>query len=187
LGKAMANRSLWMISISFLCFNLVLMALSSFYPDFLNTVRHFSLASASFMTSLMMIVAIISGPIGGYISDRLGKRKVLIVVPFILAGLVYLFPFTATGWMIPAIMVIAGIVAGPIAPVSLAAVPEIMVSPRLAGIGMGVAALGQNVGMFIGPALFGRLVETTTWTTAGYLMTPVCLIGVITAWLAKIR
>lgn len=187
LGRAMANRSLWMISMSFMCFNLVLMALSTFYPDFLNTVRKFSLASASFMTSLMMVVAIISGPIGGYLSDRMGKRKVLIVVPFILLALVFLFPFSITGWMIPAMMVIAGIVGGPIAPVSLAAVPEIMVSPRLAGIGMGVAAVGQNVGMFIGPVLFGWLVETVPWTTAGYLMIPICAIGFITAWLAKIR
>jgi MFS family permease len=187
LGRAMANQSLWMISISFLCFNLVLMALSSFYPDFLNTVLKYSLANASFMTSLMMVVAILSGPMGGYLSDRMRLRKIFIVVPFILLALVFPFPFSIIGWMIPALMVISGIVAGPIAPVSLAAVPEIMVSPQLAGIGLGVAALGQNVGMFLGPVLFGWLVETTSWTTAGYLMIPICAIGAITAYLAKIR
>jgi MFS family permease len=135
----------------------------------------------------MMIVAILSGPVGGYFSDRLRSRKVMIVVPFVLLALLFLFPFSVTGWAIPAIMVVSGIVAGPIAPVSLAAVPEIMVSPQLAGIGLGVAALGQNVGMFIGPALFGRLLETVSWTAAGYLMIPVCAVAVIAGCLAKIR
>jgi len=84
-------------------------------------------------------------------------------------------------------MVVIGIVMGPIAPVTLAAVPEIMVSPALIGIGLGVAALGQNLGMYIGPILFGYLLDTTTWAIAGYAMVPICAIGVITGWLAKIR
>jgi MFS family permease len=187
MGKAMANRSLWMLSISFGCFNLVVLALNSFYTDFLNTVRHYPLASANFITSLLMILAIFAGPSGGHLSDRLGSRKALIVVPFIFTALLFLLPFTVTGWMIPAYMAVFGIFAGPIAPVLLAAVPEVMPSLKLAGIGMGVAALGQNLGMFIGPALFGWLLETTSWATAGYLMIPVCAVGIATAWSAKIR
>jgi predicted MFS family arabinose efflux permease len=187
LGKAMANPSLWMLSLSFLTFNLVIMAWSSFYPDFLNTVRNYSLANASFTTSLMMIIAIVSGPLGGYLSDRLGSRKILIVVPYVLLAAVFLFPFTIAGPSITALMILAGILLGPIAPVLLAAVPEIMVSPQLAGIGMGVAALGQNLGMFIGPALFGYLIGGMSWPAAGYMMIPICVVGIISAWLAKIR
>jgi MFS family permease len=187
LGKAMANRSLWLISIEFGCFNLVVMAWSTFYPDFLNTVRNYSLASASFMTSLMILMGVCSGPIGGYLSDRLKSRKLLIVVPFVLLAVLLIFPFNVTGLMIPAIILTGGFLAGPVAPVSLAAVPEIMKSPRLAGIGLGVAALGQNVGMFIGPAMFGKLLETTSWVMAGYLMIPVCIIALIAASMAKIR
>jgi len=187
LGKAMANRSLWMLSLSFLTFNLVIMALSSFYPDFLNTIRNYTLANASFTTSLMMIIAIVSGPLGGYLSDRLGSRKILIVVPYVLMAALFLFPFTLTGSMITVLMVAMGILLGPIAPVLLAGVPELMASPQLASIGMGVAALGQNLGMFIGPAMFGYLIGRMSWPAAGYVMIPVCLIGVISAALAKIK
>jgi len=183
----MTNGSNWMISIAFMVFNLVVMAISTFYPDYLNTVRNYSLARASFITSLIMLVAIFAGPLGGYVSDRLGKRKVLIVYPFIMMALVFLFPFTATGWMIPALMIFFGIVAGPIAPVSLAAVPEIMPSPKLVGVGLGVVILGQNVGMLIGPTLFGFLVEQTSWAMAGYLMIPICAVAILCASLAKIR
>ena len=66
-------------------------------------------------------------------------------------------------------------------------VPEVMANPQLAGIGMAVLALGQNLGMFIGPALFGRLIDTMSWTTAGYLLIPVFMVGIGAGWLVKVR
>ncbi|MBP1624496.1 MAG: transporter [Acidobacteria bacterium] len=189
LFRAMANRNLWLLSISFGCFNLVVLAINSFYTDFLNTVRQYPLAKASFISSLVMLMAIFFGPLSGHLSDRLGSRKAWIVAPFILLCGLYLVPFTATGWMIPAFTIALGILAGPIAPVTLATVPETMPSLQLAGIGMGVATMCQNLGMFAGPMLFGKLLELTgqNWAAAGYMMIPICAIGAITAWLAKIR
>jgi hypothetical protein len=47
--------------------------------------------------------------------------------------------------------------------------------------------VGQNLGMFIGPAVFGGLVESIGWVTAGYLLIPVCFAGIIAGWLVKVR
>jgi MFS family permease len=187
LTRAMANSSLWLVAIAFGMYNLTVMAWNGLYPDFLNTERGYSLNDAGLITSLLMLTGIFAGPIGGFISDRIGSRKKMIVIPYILLAVLFLFPFTVTGWMIPAVMILAGIMVGIIAPVILAAVPEIMKNPATIGIGMGVAALCQNLGMFIGPALFGALLGITTWEIAGYLMIPLCLVGIITAWTAKIR
>jgi MFS family permease len=187
LTKAMANSSLWMIGISFGMYNLTVMAWNNFYPDFLATKRGFSLEDAGFTSSLLMMVGIFAGPIAGFMSDRIGSRKKVILIPYIILTLLFLFPFTVTGWMIPCVMILAGIMVGAIAPVTLAAVPEIMKKPETIGIGMGVAALCQNLGMFIGPALFGALLEITSWSTAGYLMIPLCAIGAIVTWTAKFR
>ena len=134
-----------------------------------------------------MMVGIFAGPIAGFISDRIGSRKMVILIPYIILTLLFLFPFTVTGWMIAGVMICAGIMVGAIAPVILAAVPEIMKKPETIGIGMGVAALCQNLGMFIGPALFGVLLERTSWAGAGYLMIPLCAIGIIVTWTTKIR
>lgn len=187
LTKAMANSSLWMIAISFAMYNLTVMAWNNFYPDFLQTKRGFSPEDAGFTTSLLMMAGIFAGPIAGFISDRIGSRKMVILVPYVILTLLFLFPFTTTGWLISGVMILAGITVGAIAPVILAAVPEIMKKPETIGIGMGVAALCQNLGMFVGPALFGALLEITPWATAGYLMIPLCAIGVIVTWTAKIR
>ena len=186
IGQVITNRGVWLISLELGCFAIVIMALSTFYPDFLNTVRHYSLAKASLMTSVMGTIAMFSAPVGGYLSDRLGSRKAVIIGPFILWSLVLLFPFTLSGWAIPVLMVASGILGGPIAPVSLALVPE-LVPPQHVGIALGVVAFGQNLGMFAGPALFGWIVETTSWATAGYLLIPVCVVAIVAASLVKIR
>lgn len=192
--KGMANSNFWMISIAFGCYNLVIMAMCSFLPAFLEIGRGYSLTfekgvlmNASFVTAFIMLASIFSGPAGGYISDRLGKRKIMILIPYILMAVTFVLPFTVTGWMIPMYMIIFGIVGGPIAPILLAAVPEVARKPQLIGIGMSVAALGQNIGMYVGPTLFSRVQEVQGWATAGYWMIPVCLVGIIATWKLKVR
>jgi MFS family permease len=187
LGRAMANTGLWLIALQFLCYNLVCLALGTYYPTFLNAVRGYTLSGASFVFSLCTIAATFSQPLGGYLSDRLGVRKPLIVISSVIVALICLFPFVVIGWMIPALVIGLGVVSGAVVPASFAAVPEVMESRELAGIGMAVLALGQNLGMFIGPIMFGKLAETIGWAGAGYALIPVCVIGVIAACLAKFR
>ncbi len=186
-GKAMANTGLWLITLQFLCYNLICLALGTYYPTFLNSVRNYTLSAASFTFSLCTIAAVFSQPLGGYLSDRLGMRKLLIVISSILMAPICLFPFLVTGWMIPALIIGLGVVSGAIVPATFAAIPEVMGSRQSAGLGMAVLALGQNLGMFIGPMMFGGLAESIGWTGAGYALIPVCTIGVIAVCLAKFR
>ena len=186
-GKAMANTSLWLITLQFLCYNVICLALGTYYPTFLNAVRNYTLSAAAFVSSLSMGSAVFSQPLGGYLSDRLGVRKLLIVISSALMALICLFPFMVTGWLIPALIIALGLVAGTIVPATFAAVPEVMGSRQLAGLGMAVLALGQNLGMFIGPIMFGRLAETIGWAGAGFALIPVCAIGAIAVCLAKFR
>jgi MFS family permease len=186
-GKAMLNMGLWLIALQFLCYNVICLALGTYYPTFLNSVRNYTLPVASFILSLSTITAVFSQPLGGYLLDRLGMRRLPIIISSALMGLICLFLFIATGWMIPALIIGLGIVAGTIVPATFAAVPEIMESRELAGSGMAVLALGQNLGMFIGPIMFGKLAESMGWVGAGYVLVPVCAISVISIWLAKFR
>ena len=71
-------------------------------------------------------------------------------------------------------------------PVSiLAAVPEVMPDIRLVGIGMAVIIFGQNLGLIIGPPLFGGLVEGASWGIAAYAFAPLCLLGALVVFLTK--
>jgi MFS family permease len=197
LAKGMANKDLWMISISFGIYNLVLLAMLSILPTFLETQRAFLLTfdkglllNASFVTAAIMLASIITAPLGGYISDRLGKRKIMILIPYILMTVMFLFIFKVTGWMIPFVF---GIVGGPIATVLLAAVPEVARKIQFIGIGMAVAILGQQIGSLVGPWLFGKIldlsatVDIAAYVTGGYWMIPICVIGIITTLCIKVR
>ncbi|MBP1624498.1 MAG: major facilitator superfamily 1 [Acidobacteria bacterium] len=192
LASGMANRSLWMISISFGCYNLVVMAMCTWLPRFLEALRGYTVSTAALFTAFIMLASIFSGPGGGSISDRLGKRKIMILIPYILMTVTFLFPFAVTGSMIPVYMILFGIVGGPLAPILLASVPEVAKSPSLIGIGMSVAAVGQNIGMFIGPWLFGVILDrvgatVSGYSTAGYWMIPICLVGIIATLFIKVR
>jgi nitrate/nitrite transporter NarK len=97
-----------MLRLEFLCFKVVFTAFSTCHPTFLNTGSAFPLGSASFVSSIVTIVPIFSGPAGGHLSDRIGSRKILIAVPLILTALLFLVPFGITGWMIPAFTIAGG-------------------------------------------------------------------------------
>ncbi len=187
LAKALANAGLWLITLQFLCYNLISLALGTYYPTFLNSVRNYSLSRASFIFSLCTIAALFSQPLGGYLTDRLGMRKLLIVISSVVTALIFLFPFIVTGWMIPVFAIALGLVSGTIVPATFAAVPEVMASRESTGLGMAVLAFGQNMGMFVGPIIFGVLAESIGWAGAGYAMIPVCIISVVAVCLAKFR
>jgi len=185
--KALANRDIWLLGAMFGLFNMALIALSTYIPTFLSTVRGYTLASASFTASLPMIIVLVSAPLAGILSDKIGSRKTLFTWPFIVVAIMMLFPFTITGVFIPLWMILLGIIAGFIPTATFAAAPEIMQRPELAGMGMAVVTFGQNLGMFIGPVIFGALVESSGWAAAGYWMIPVLLLGLVAGWLVRVR
>jgi MFS family permease len=183
----MSNSRMWMLSLQFFCFNLVVMAFSTFYPTFLLEMRSFSLTRAASMSSLVMIISILAGPLAGYLTDRVWKRRYWILSAWVVGAILYAFPFSVTGWMIPGILIAMGILTAPIVPASFAVIPEVVGSPKLAGMGMAVMALGQNVGMLIGPWAFGHSIENFGWLTSCYLLLPFFLLAFVATWFAKIR
>jgi len=192
--KGVANSNFWMIGIAFGCYNLVAMAMITFYPQFLEVERGYLLTydngflmHASFVTALILGVAAFTGPGGGYISDRLGKRKIMVLIPYILMTLTFLFPFKVTGSLILLYVIVLGIVNGPIAAVLLAAVPEVAKKPQYIGIGMAAAIFCQNIGMYISGELFPKIQAAAGWEAAGYWMIPICVIGIIATLCIKVR
>lgn len=187
LGQALANRDIWLLAFTFFCFNLVFFPLATFYPTFLTEVRGYSLTAAASVASVSTAVVLISAPLAGWLSDAIGSRKLVLTLPFLLvAGLMFL-PFRVVGWQIIAFFVVLGLIAGAVPTATFAAAPEVMRSPQLAGLGLAVIMLGQNLGMFVAPVLFGALVEATGWTVAGYWLIPFALMGFVSGRLVKMR
>jgi predicted MFS family arabinose efflux permease len=187
LAPALANRGIWLLALSFACFNVVLISFATFFPTFLAGERHYSLAQAGLIASLSTIAALGSAPLAGWLSDRIGSRRLFIAIPFVVVAGMIALPFHLTGWSLYALMVLLGLISAAIPIATFAAAPEVMGNPRLAGIGLAVVALGMNLGIVIGPILFGMLVEMMGWAMAGYWLIPFCILGFVAAWMLKVR
>ncbi len=185
--KALANKDIWLLGASFGLFNMALIAISTFYPTFLNTVKGLDMGQASLISAITMVVVIFSAPLAGILSDKIGSRKKLFTWPFIILAIMMFFPFNISIPMVIVWMILMGIIAGAIPTATFAATPEIMKSPALAGIGMAVIAVGQNLGQVLGGVVFGALVDSSGWIAAGIWMVPVLLLGLVAGWLVKVR
>jgi predicted MFS family arabinose efflux permease len=186
-GSALANRDIWLLALAFCMFNTVFMPLATYYPTYLAEVQGYALADASLIASVATILVLISAPLAGWISDRIGSRKLILSVPFLIVGAMMLFPFRVVGWQIYAFMGLLGLVAGAVPTATFAAAAEVMAFPRLAGLGLAVVMVGQNLGMLVAPVAFGALVEANGWVAAGYWLIPVAIVGFFAAWWVRIR
>ncbi len=180
LKKGLQHKDIWRLALAFGCFNYAIIGvIATYYPTFLKTIHGFTLTEASQMTSIKMIVVIITAPLIGWIIDKVGSPRRIILWSFVaLAGFMAL-PFTVTGWMIPVTMVLQGILAGAIPTCIFTVIPSLTGKSLPAGIGLAVVLIGQNLGQLLGPVLFGAMAQSMGWMTAGLLTIPVLILGYI--------
>jgi nitrate/nitrite transporter NarK len=185
--ETLANRNIWLLALQFGCFNLVFIAFGTFFPTFLAEARAYPLAQAAFIASLSTFVVLGSAPLAGWLSDRIGSRRLVFTIPFLVVAGMMALPFHLTGWALYVFMILLGTIIGAVPTATFAAAPEVMGNPRSAGMGLAVVSLGQNLGMVIGPILFGTLAGMVGWATAGYWLIPICLLGFVAGWMVKVR
>jgi MFS family permease len=181
------NRSIWLLGLVFACYTFTFMGLRTYYPTFLSEGRGYSLSQAAFIASIATVMVLFSAPVAGWISDRIGSRRLVFSIPFLVFSAMLFFPFNIISWQIILFMVLQGLVAGAIPTAVFAAAPEIMIKPELAGLGLAVVMFGQNLGFFIGPIFLGNMVENLGWVLGGYSLIPICLLGFLVGWRLKVR
>jgi len=75
-------------------------------------MRGRSLANASLVVSLITLVTMLSTPLAGWISDRIGSRKWICVIPMVLLMILYPISFYVTGEGIIGLAIALGFIAG---------------------------------------------------------------------------
>jgi MFS family permease len=178
--KALRHKEIWRLALAFGCFNYAIIGvIATYYPTYLKAIQGYDLAGASLVTSIKMVVVIITAPLVGWLVDRVGSPRKIILWSFIALALFMALPFSISGWMIPASMVLLGLLAGAIPTCTFTCVPELAGKEIPAGMALAVILIGQNLGQLLGPVLFGALTQSLGWTIAGYLTVPVLILGFI--------
>jgi len=185
--SAFSQRGIWLLAITFACFNLVLVSLGTYYPTFLSTIHGYSLDKAGFYSSLATMLILFSAPFAGWLSDRIGSRRWFLAGPFLAIAVLLLFPFRVSGWQIILVMILQGLIAGAIPTMTFAATSEVVAKPEWAGLGLALILVGQNFGQLIGPIFFGDIAQYYGWIIAGYSLIPFCLVGFGCAWKLRLH
>lgn len=138
----------------------------------------------TFLLAIYSLMQLFTAPLWGRLSDRVGRRPVL-VVSMAASALAYLSIGSATAlWVLFAARALAGVCAGNIA-AAQAYIADIT-KPEERARGMGLIGAAFGLGFIIGPALGGLLagndpaaadVETPAWVAAGLSFLALC--GVI--------
>lgn len=173
---------------AFLVFNLTLMAVLNFGPTFLQQ-QGVDPTLSGFISTLPMLLAAISSPLFGTLSDKLGRCKPLYLAALFVMGPCTFLLLTQTGplmWVGAIVMGLVGL-GGPV--MCLTSYITVLGRPELMSIGMGVLMLVQSLGQFLGswltPILLGA--DMTSWVFAGTVMCVIGFVGTAALALCKFK
>jgi MFS family permease len=186
--SVLTNCRLWLLSFLFGCFNFAFIALVTWAPTFLTEQRGVSMADAASRVSLLSLLAIFSCPTAGWVSDKIGSRKIILVWPMVLMGSLFPFLFGAERETFILLAIVLGFVSGFVPTGVFAGAVEVAGDERLSGMAMAVIQIGQNVGMLLGPLVVGWMIESKGgWEIAFWLLAPVSILGALSGWLSKVK
>ncbi len=185
LGRAFANKNLWLLSLAMLAFIAPMISLITYYPTFLSTERGLPMSQGGMLAGMIGLIAIPVGPLAGWLSDTIGSRKRVILAGFVIYLPVFALAFQVSGGLITVMAILLGVVVGIIPTVAFAATSEALNDVKLAGIGMAVLALGMNLGVLVGPPIFGGLIESVGWANTAYIFMSFIMLGIVSMGMYK--
>ena len=153
-------------------YNAGLAMIFAFAPIFLLE-KGWSLLSANSTTSIVLWLAVISIPIGGYLADRTGKKDLIILGS--LTTFAILLPLSAHTEFVISIYILMGLFAG-LAAGPIMGLPSEVLTPENRGIGIGIFLSLFYVGVVLAPILAGALLETTGNPGAAFYLGSVLLV-----------
>jgi len=183
------NRNLIGICLGFFCFDYYWYLLLTWLPDYLVTVRQFTIVKAGFFASLPFVVFGLCQPLGGWIGDRLSTRgwnetrvrKSLITVAF-LTGLLLIPAANAVNPYVAIGLIIGGSLVG------LSTANQLVILQHCApadqvGLWTGVYNFIGNLAGITAPIVTGILIEKTgSYTTAFVFAAVLIAAGPLAYW-----
>lgn len=171
--SVLKNRNV-IVAIAFFVGEWGLYAVMAYWvPTILIEDAGWSESLAGFLTSLYVLVGIIPAIIFGFMSDRLGKRKIFIVIAglWMTINVTLLAIAIANGayGLAAFIMPLIGIGVYTGMPVALAQAAESVDSNRIGVVNGIVLGIGFLVGGFAYPSLMGYIKDTTGAYTTGFI------------------
>jgi predicted MFS family arabinose efflux permease len=150
----------WKIGIVWLFFTGSMMSFNTWAPTLLSSFRGFTPVEASFYASLLSWISLFIVPVYGVLSDRLGRRKVFIVVGALLLCLVEVAMAYSSSFILVALIVALGVVSAMV-PGNIQTLPSEVLGAGRASVGFAVLGICSNVGIAATQPLPGIIIDST--------------------------
>jgi len=153
------NKQIWILGFIWATFNMAAISFTTWGPKLFKDFWMMASAHAGFLASMLMIGALIT-PLTGYVSDRLEKPRMLIMISALgTAFSLFLIP-NFSGLILFLVVAFLGLVAAFIPPATFALPPEVLDQHNI-GLGYGVLNTCANVGVIGGPLIVGVVIDLT--------------------------
>ncbi len=147
------NKQMWLLGVIWSLSTLSSITYATWAGTFFIELWEIPVNLAFFMASIIMIASIPLAPLMGFMSDRMGKRKIFIVVASLMMGISLIsIPILVESFLYLSIALLA--LSSFRAPIIFALTSEILPRER-AGLGFGILFICDSIGMSLGPTLIG--------------------------------
>lgn len=147
----------------------------------LASTFHTSPAHASGLVSAYALSYAAAAPLMGWLSDRAGRRKVLLAATLLFAADSIALTLVPTLHAAMALRILGGLAAAATIPTVFALIADRIPPAKQAGA-MGSVMLGMTAGIAAGPAVAGLLTEAWGWRTPFLLIAGSCLVAFGAGW-----
>ncbi|MBX3661616.1 MAG: MFS transporter [Burkholderiales bacterium] len=169
LGSLLRNRALMLICVSGGFRTLTQVGLMVFLPVYLAYEQGYSPIAVGVCMTVLQVAGLIAGPIAGHVSDKFGRRHV-VLSSMVLTGVTIVgMVFAGQSFMFIVFVALVGFFLYAMRPVMQAWAVE-NTPKRLAGTGVGLQFTILSIGGSIAPATFGVIADTWGVYTAFYFL-----------------
>jgi ACDE family multidrug resistance protein len=160
---------------------MALVALVTILPLYLANDLELSTVSRGFHIGLLIAIGLIAKPVAGYLSDRLGRKQVL--VPGLLWSCLVALALAAfgSGTLLTITVALLGLFLYPDQPILTAAVFDV-VGREVASTGLGVVACASFFMSAVSPLIAGALYEAMGFDATAYYIAGLFALAAVVFW-----
>ncbi|MFG2134358.1 MFS transporter [Streptomyces sp. NPDC048751] len=166
--KLLADPQMLLFLWIYFAINVALYAVTFWLPSIVDDIGGLSSFQVGLLTSVPWLCAIASVYVSGRVSDRIGKRRPILIALLVLGGCGTLLAVFVSPWAGLGALCLAAMGFKPASPIFWT-IPQSYLDARAAAPGIALVNSIGNLGGFVAPTAFG-LIEDATGSTKGGLV-----------------
>lgn len=178
------NPSLWLVSVAFICFNVVTIGFTSYVIKFLG-MKGMALSQAASTYSYTTLIGIASMILLGLLADKLGTKRKLVIVGFLACALALVFLAVLPVQLIYIYVILYGTLPRSIAGLTNAASADIAEVPSDIPIVSSVRHMLTQIGSVLMTIVMGYLIQYLGYEVTIFILAGESLLGAILWLFAK--